>query len=82
MMDVTPAAIAANQRPCKKCGCPIALIPGENGRHIPLDLRSPVFRIVTDMMGEATAQRDTGAFVTHFCTCPEADAFSSKRKAR
>ncbi len=68
------------QRPCRKCGCPIALIRGPNGKDIPLDLRSPVYRIVEDMAGETAAQRDTGAFVSHFCTCPAANEFSKGRK--
>lgn len=69
-----------NRRPCKACGCPIAVATQADGKKIPLDLRAPVYRLDADLTGEVVATRDTGAFVSHFSTCPKADAFSSKGK--
>jgi hypothetical protein len=68
-----------SQRPCRKCGCPIALVMGENGKHIPLDLRSPVYRIQADLMGAPTAVRDAGAHVSHFSSCSHPDEFRRGR---
>lgn len=70
-----------DQRPCQKCGCPIRLVPGPNGKRIPLDVRSPVYRIGTDLTGALTAVRDQTAFVSHFCTCTHPDFFSKRARA-
>jgi hypothetical protein len=68
----------SSQRPCKKCGCPISLVMGENGKHIPLDLRSPVFRVQADLTGAPAAVRDPGAYVSHFTTCSHPAEFSRR----
>lgn len=70
-------------RPCRGCGCPITIATQANGKSVPLDRRSPVYRLEKDLTGNVVAVRDVGAFVSHFCTCPTADQFSkAKRKAR
>lgn len=67
------------RRPCKKCGCPLALVPGPNGKTIPLDMRSQVYIITKDLTGEPVAQ-PTEAFVSHFRTCPKANDFSGSKR--
>lgn len=74
-------AEATATRPCKGCGCPITIATQPNNRPVPLDRRSPVFRLQADLTGQIVAVRDTGAFVSHFCTCPKADAFSKQTRA-
>lgn len=68
------------RRPCKACGCPLALVTGPNGKLIPLDLRSPVYRIGEDLTGADVAERDPKAFVSHFSTCAKASEFSKGGK--
>lgn len=67
-------------RPCRACRTPIAFVPGPNGRDIPLDLRAPVYEIVTDMTGAQVARPVERVHVSHFSTCPAADQFSKKGK--
>lgn len=67
-------------RPCRACGCPLALVTGPNGKKIPLDLRSPVYTIVKDLMGMATAEPMPDFFVSHFKTCAKAGDFSGAKK--
>jgi hypothetical protein len=70
-------------RPCRACGCPLRFVPGPNGKPIPLDLRSPVYRVTADLVGAPLAERDTAAYVSHFCSCAKASEFSgAKRGAR
>jgi hypothetical protein len=69
------------EHPCKACGCPIALVPGPNGTNIPLDLRSPVYRIERNLLGEVTCVRAVETYVSHFCSCPKAEQFSRSRRA-
>lgn len=61
---------------------PIIIARQADGKAVPLDMRSPVYRLEPDLTGELVATRDTGAHVSHFCTCPTADQFSGKRKSR
>lgn len=68
------------RRPCRACGCPLLLLTGPNGKAIPLDLRSPVYRLGKDLTGAEVAERDQGAFVSHFCSCPKASEFSKGAK--
>lgn len=70
------------RRPCAKCGCPLAIVMGPNGKKIPLDVRTQVYSIGNDMTGAPLAQLLKGAHPTHFATCPEASAFSKKKGAR
>lgn len=67
------------RRPCLKCGCPLALVPGPNGKTIPLDLRSPVYVVTKDLLNNAAAHRTQG-YVSHFSTCPSANAFGASKK--
>jgi hypothetical protein len=66
------------RRPCKACRCPLHLVVGPNGKLIPLDERSPVYRVTTDMLGNPVAERVPDVFVSHFATCPKANDFSKK----
>lgn len=68
------------RRACKACKAPLAIVMGPNGKRIPLDERSLVYRIGTDMVGEPFAEPVPNAFVTHFQTCTAADRFSGKKR--
>jgi hypothetical protein len=72
--------MSTESRACKKCRCPLTFVTGEGGKPIPLDTRSPVYRIAKDMLGNEVAVRDREAFVSHFCTCPEANQFSKGKR--
>lgn len=60
-------------RRCKGCGVPIRFVRGENGKVVPLDVRAPVYEIVSDLTGAEVAKRVAGAktFVSHWSTCPK-----------
>lgn len=64
-------------RDCHLCGCPLGFGLTNDGKRIPLDLRSPVYAITGDRSpGKPMIVVQTGlAFVTHFRTCPQADQF-------
>lgn len=67
-------------RSCKGCGARLLFVKDAAGKVHPLDLKAPVFSVITDMTGEKVAER-TDAYVSHFATCPKANDFSgSKRK--
>ncbi len=68
------------ERPCKACGCPLTIATQANGKPIPLDRRSPVYRFEKDLTGTLVAVRDTTAFVSHFATCPKAEQFSAAKR--
>lgn len=68
------------RRNCRACGCPLAFVPGPNGKKIPLDERSAVYRIANDMLGNPVAEKVTDAYVTHFASCAKANDFSGKKK--
>lgn len=77
-----PSEDGIERRPCTKCGCPLAIVMGPNGKKIPLDVRTQVYSIGHDMTGAPLAQPLTGAHPTHFATCPEASTFSKRGKRR
>ena len=70
----------AELRPCLKCGCPLMFLPGPNGKRIPLDLRSQVYRVKKDLMGHAVAEIALDSHVSHFKTCSSANQFSGSKK--
>ena len=70
------------ERPCRACRAPLRFVPGENGKLIPLDLRSQVYRVTTDLVGEPVAKQEEGSFVSHFQTCPKANDFSASKKGK
>lgn len=74
-----PPGKMGERRPCTKCGCPLIIVTGPNGKPIPLDARSPVYALTADLLGNEVCQSVEG-YVSHFCTCPKADAFSKGRK--
>ena len=71
-----------SDRPCQLCECPLLFVAGPNGKTIPLDTRAEVYRVVGD--GEsARAVRvlpTERIYVTHFRTCPHANAFSGSKR--
>lgn len=67
-------------RPCKKCGCPLMFVTGPSGKVIPLDIRTKVYVVSKDMLGNATAQPAPDHHVSHFATCPAASSFSKSKK--
>lgn len=69
------------RRPCTKCGCPLLIVMGPNGKKIPLDVRTPCYTVGTDLSGHPVAQK-AEAHATHFATCPEASAFSKGKRGR
>lgn len=71
--------IRAERRPCKACGAPLVFVKSEKGITQVLDVRSPTWTIQEDLTGAEIAVRST-ALVSHFCTCPSANAFSKGRK--
>lgn len=68
-------------RACKECGCPLWFVKTPEGAIIPLDTRSPVYRIHKEGAGEPTAVRVVEHYVSHYRTCPKASSFSKKGKA-
>jgi hypothetical protein len=71
----------AELRACRACGAPLMLVAGPNQRKIPLDLRAGhVYRVRKDLLGNAVAELEPEAFVSHFRTCPAAGDFSGARK--
>lgn len=68
------------ERACRACQAPLKFVPGEHGRWIPLDLRSQVYRVTTDLLGETVAKPEQGVYVSHFQTCIAPNQFSHKGK--
>lgn len=73
---------------CRGCGRAIVWGHLANGRRVPLDAASPVYRIAPgDMVAhrvngkEAAVPDDHGTYlVSHFATCQKAIQFSGSRK--
>lgn len=68
------------RRPCSKCGCPLVIVMGPNGKKIPLDARAPTYRVVPDLVGGMVAEKAVGAMVSHFASCPRANDFSASKR--
>ena len=74
--------------PCKGCGKPIVWAKDEKGTSHPLDARAPVYHFNGgDLDAEFTVYRLTGAWVSHFATCPKdtaaaTAAFLAERDSR
>lgn len=59
-------------------GCNKKLIwAAMDGKRIPLDASAPVYV----RLGDGSFARHSDAYVSHFSTCPNADQFSSAKKA-
>ena len=65
---------------CKACNTEMIWALTPKGKRIPLDSKSQVYRLVKGLDGETRAERDPGAFVSHFQTCPDANRFSKGGK--
>ena len=68
---------------CRGCGKKILWGRTAEGKNIPLDALSPVYRlgeVTKDDQGRDVQMivRDREAFVSHFCTCPKASQFSRR----
>lgn len=70
----------AELRACKACSCPLIIVPGPNGKRIPLDARSQTYVVKSDLMGHAVAELAPNTFVSHFKTCSSANEFSKGKK--
>lgn len=68
----------AEARACRACGKELLFAEGPNGKAIPLDLSAPVYRVLPN----GTCARETGCYVTHFASCPEASRFSKGGKEK
>ena len=66
-------------RDCQLCGCPLGFGKTHEGKTVPLDLRSPVYSVITDE-GLVRVVRTELAYVTHFSTCTNPEAFSKTKK--
>jgi hypothetical protein len=73
---------------CRGCGAPITWAVTKEGTKIPLDMRPPVYEIMSlnpfDPASKLVAVRlDKHRFgVTHFSTCPKANEFSASKKPK
>jgi len=71
---------------CRGCGANITWAVTEDGKKIPLDMRPPVYELMTmnpfDANRALTAMRlDRARFgVSHFATCPKANDFSASKE--
>lgn len=71
------------ESPCKGCGKPIVWATSRDGKKIPLDPKSVVYR-VTAVEDIVWCDRVTDVMVSHFATCKNANRFSggAVRKGR
>jgi hypothetical protein len=69
------------KRKCKGCGAALWFVLTNEGKIIPLDIKSPVYEVEEDMTGEKRATRRGTAYVTHFATCSKANDFSGSKRA-
>lgn len=80
MVDLPPPETGVEYRPCKACRAPLAIVMGPNGKPIPLDLRSPVYELGTDLTGHALAKPAPGRYTSHFATCTDPNRFSKGKR--
>ena len=71
---------------CRGCGKPIVWAIDPDGKRIPLDPKPPVYRLwpsgcTVNSTDQDQCQRDRGAMVSHFATCPDANRFSGSNRA-
>ena len=74
---------------CKGCGKSIVWGTDPHGQRIPLDPRSPVYRLLPapayatddDRVGIVLVERDPTAMVPHSVTCASANDFSRRKRA-
>ena len=65
--------------PCKACKKPILFAETHEGKKIPLDTVAPVYQVLENI-GKPQAHRAEGYYVSHFCTCPQANQFSAGKR--
>ena len=68
------------RRPRRACGAPLVFVPGPNGKKLPLDERSQVYRIVTDLAGAEVAEAVGQVYVSHSQTCTSPNRFSASKR--
>jgi hypothetical protein len=71
---------------CKGQNCKRPVLWGKTpeGKKIPLDPRTPVYRVRNpraDVDGCVHIERDETAMVTHFATCPDVGQFGKGKKS-
>ncbi len=54
---------------CRGCGLQILWGQTKDGKKVPLDPRAPIYQVIK---GDEIARVETGLYVSHFATCPEA----------
>ena len=65
---------------CKGCGHPVLWAVLADGTRIPLDRTAPVYVLSGEQEGgQVVVSRHARAYVSHFSTCRDADAFSGKK---
>lgn len=70
---------------CRSCGRDILWAETQHGKKVPLDTKALVFSVVQDGM-KFIAVKPTGGvigerfLVSHFATCPEANAWSGHKR--
>lgn len=80
MPDKTPATPMPEKRPCRRCGLPIELRLGPNGRVIPLSRVRTVYLLAGEELVKLGDERAAPpvTYVSHFETCPYAREFSRR----
>jgi hypothetical protein len=77
-----PDHLKAFAQNCKLCGKLLVFaVNQETGARVPLDTIAPTFTVETNGEASLIATRSP-AFVTHFATCPAANEFGRKAKAK
>lgn len=69
---------------CRSCGKKLVWGETEDGKRIPLDSVAPVYQVVGDPLDHENPRvvRASGAYVTHFATCPNASEHSKSGTRR
>lgn len=80
-MTTAPRTVPCGSATRPGCGKPIVWGLDPQGKAIPLDPSAPVYRVMRhDSGGRPLIERDRGAMVSHFATCPKANEFSKSQK--
>jgi len=74
--------LAPMTRKCSGCGAEIFWVKTPTGRTMPLDARSQIYELAGgDLDGTPIARITSGAWVSHFRTCPKAGQFSGRNRS-
>lgn len=70
---------------CRKCGCPMEMAMGPNGRFIPVQKVTMVYQKLGEVLEklcilDASAEEVKEFYVSHFQTCSDPARFSRKSR--